>query len=157
MKEALAVAAVLGISLPFTLAAEQAVACPDAPSTYQNRKVEKVSITSPVYYFSAAKSGLAELAQGLPLRTGDRFDVVKYSIGAGQITTTIRTTFVDGFSAMRFVVTAPRLENCTADTVEVHYIVYPKNGSRPHVLNREKVMIVQHEQGRAGRSGSPAG
>ena len=34
---------------------------------------------------------------------------------------------------------------------------YPKNGSRPHVSNMEMVMIVRHEQGRAGRSGSPAG
>ena len=33
----------------------------------------------------------------------------------------------------------------------------PKNGGRPHVLNRETFTIVQHEQRRRGRSGSPGG
>jgi hypothetical protein len=100
------------------------VPCPEAPTSYQGRKVNKVSITSPLYFFFAANYGLTQLAQALPVKKDDPFDVTKYSLGAAQITTTVRTTFIDGFSAMRFVVTAPRLENCTADNVDIHYIVY---------------------------------
>ena len=36
-------------------------------------------------------------------------------------------------------------------------LLQPKNGSRPRALNREVVIIVQHEQRRSCRSGSPAG
>jgi len=124
VKGTLGTAASLGIAFTVTIQAQQAVVCPGAPNTYQDRRVEKVDITSPLYFFFAANHGLAELAQTLPLKRGDPFDIVKYSEGAGQITTKVRTTFVDGLSAMRFVVTAPRLENCTADSVQVHYIVY---------------------------------
>ena len=34
---------------------------------------------------------------------------------------------------------------------------YPKNGSSAHAVNREMVMIVQHEQRSGCRSGSPGG
>ena len=104
--------------------AEKPAECGNELSTYQNHKIEKISITSPLYFFPAANHGLAALAQTLPMKPGDAFDTVKYSLGGSQITTTIRTTFVDGFSAMRFVVTEPRLESCTAESVQVHYIVY---------------------------------
>ena len=33
----------------------------------------------------------------------------------------------------------------------------PRNGARPRALNREMVTIVQHEQRKRGRSGSPVG
>jgi len=125
MKSSLLFAAAFLLGVAATpIKAQKAVECPGALGTYQNRKVEKISITSPVYFFSAANHGLAALAETLPLKPGDPFDTVKYSLGGSQITTTIRTTFVDGFSAMRFVVTEPRLENCTADGVQIHYIVY---------------------------------
>jgi len=110
--------------LAIAVKAQKAVECTAALSTYQNRKVEKIAITSPLYFFPAANHGLAALSESLPLKTGDPFDTVKYSMGSSQITTAIRTTFVDGFSAMRFVVTEPRLENCKADSVQIHYIVY---------------------------------
>jgi hypothetical protein len=35
-----------------------------------------------------------------------------------------RSHFIDGFSALRFVATVGRLENCGVKTVDVHYIVY---------------------------------
>ena len=44
-----------------------------------------------------------------------------------------------------------------ATTTERSYIHYPKNGSRPRALSREVVTIVQHEQRRSCRSGSPGG
>ncbi|HWF09930.1 MAG TPA: hypothetical protein VG297_15790 [Bryobacteraceae bacterium] len=135
MTATFALVAALAIGSPVALGAEEPALCTDANplSAFQGRTIEKLSITSPIYFFSAANHGLAELAEELPLKKGDKFDVRKYSAGVGQITTTIRTTFIDGFSAMRFVVTTPRLENCTPKGVEVHYIVYtsvfpPLNG-----------------------------
>lgn len=83
-----------------------------------------MKVTSPLYFFSAANSPLNHLASELPLKSGEPFDLVRYGEGASQITTTVRTGFTDGLTAMRFVATVPRLENCTDHTVEVHYIVY---------------------------------
>jgi hypothetical protein len=85
--------------------------------------VSSVAVSSPIFFFSAAKYGLDRLAATLPLKTGDGFDVAKYGQGVSQITTAIRTGIPAGFTSMRFVATVSRLY-CTADAVEVRYIVY---------------------------------
>jgi hypothetical protein len=110
--------------LPSAAAAQGDKTCPGSPTDYQGRKVTRVRVTSPFAFFPAASYGFQQLAATLPLKEGDKFTASAYSRGAGVITETVRTSFVDGFSAMRFVATLPQLENCTADTVEVHYVVY---------------------------------
>src|ERR1039457_5229468 len=98
--------------------------CPGPSKQYIGYRVVSVKLTSPLYFFSAANSPLNQLASQLPLKSGEPFDLVRYGEGASEITTAIRTGFADGLTAMRFVATVPRLENCTDSTVEVHYIVY---------------------------------
>jgi hypothetical protein len=109
--------------LPSAAAGQGDKTCPSSQN-YQGRKVTRVRVTSPFAFFPAASYGFQQLAASLPLKEGDQFSASAFSKGAGIITTTVRTGFVDGFSAMRFVATLPQLENCTADTVEIHYVVY---------------------------------
>jgi hypothetical protein len=104
-------------------AGQQSKECP-ADTDYTGRTVKSIKVSSPFDFIPAVSHGFGQLAGTLPLKEGSPFNKRAYSEGVGIITTSVLTGYVDGFTAMRFIATVPRLENCTADSVEVRYVVY---------------------------------
>jgi len=108
----------------FTLAISASAQCVQEPPKYQGYRVNDVRVTSPLGFFSAATFGLSDLPSVLPLKKGGTFDVDKYNDGVGEVTQHVRSHFIDGFAAMRFVISVGRLENCGINAVDVNYVVY---------------------------------
>src|SRR5437660_849553 len=94
------------------------------PARYQGHRVAEVRVTSPLGFFAAVMFHLNGLPESVPLKAGAPFDVAQYSEGVSVITRSVRSTFADGFSAMRFVTTVGQLEKCTPNSVAVRYVVY---------------------------------
>src|SRR5258708_17494460 len=94
-----AVLAGISLSLPSVVRAEDLELCPEKPATYQGRRVSSVEVSSPIFFFSAAKYGLNRLAATLPLKTGDGFAVAKYGQAVSQITPAIPTAIPSPFTS----------------------------------------------------------
>ena len=104
--------------------AQPAVPCPEDATLYQGGTIAKIRITSPFDFLPATKSLLTGAGLILPSKVGAPFDDATFSYGARAITTLVRTKLPSGFTFVRLVATHGVLENCTADTVEIHYTVF---------------------------------